>query len=270
MVALITLLLIVALSLLIARVATTALTLTGLSRQAAKFQARSALTGAGFTTAESEYVVNHPVRRRIVMGLMLIGSAGIVSAIASLSVTFVGRNESGASDVALKLGILLAGVVGLLLLARNERVDIWLQRIIRRFLRRHTDLDVRDYASLLHVHGEYSVSELEVEAGDWIAGRTLAELALSEEGVLILGVQRGPQAYLGAPRGNTRIDVGDVLIVYGPGERIEDLDSRPSGPEGDEARRRAVSSQQRDELLEERAVEEAGQKRDAAERRDHV
>lgn len=259
MVALITLLLIVALSLLVTRVATTALTLTGLSRQAARFQARSALTGAGFTTAESEYVVNHPVRRRIVMSLMLIGSAGIVSAIATLSVTFVGRGETAdAWDLPIKLGILLVGVVGLLLLARNERVDIWLQRIIRRFLRRHTDLDVRDYASLLHVHGEYSVSELEVEPGDWIAGRTLAELALSEEGVLILGVQRGPQAYLGAPRGNTLVEVGDVLIVYGPGERIEDLDRRPAGPEGDEARKRAVSAQQREEVREERAVEEAG------------
>lgn len=259
MVALITLLLIIALSLLVTRVATTALTLTGLSRQAARFQARSALTGAGFTTAESEYVVNHPVRRRIVMSLMLIGSAGIVSAIATLSVTFVGRGEaSDPWDLPIKLGILLVGVVGLLLLARNERVDIWLQRIIRRFLRRHTDLDVRDYASLLHVHGEYSVSELEVEPGDWIAGRTLADLALSEEGVLILGVQRGPQAYLGAPRGNTLVEVGDVLIVYGPGERIEDLDRRSAGPEGDEARKRAVSAQQREEVREERAVEEAG------------
>lgn len=260
MVALITLLLIIALSLLVTRVATAALTLTGLSHQAARFQARSALTGAGFTTSESEYVVNHPVRRRIVMSLMLIGSAGIVSAIASLSVTFVGRDNDGPEHLALKLGILLAGVVLLLLLARNDRVDIWLQRLIRRWLRRHTDLDVRDYASLLHIHGEYAVSELEVEPGDWIAGRTLAELALSDEGVLVLGVQRGPHAYLGAPRGDTRVEVGDVLIVYGPGERIEDLDRRAAGPEGDEARRRAVTSQQREELAEGRAVEEAGKR----------
>lgn len=258
MIAIITLLLIVALSMLVTRIATTALILTGLSRQSARFQARSALTGAGFTTGESEHVVNHPVRRRIVMMLMLVGSAGIVSAIASLSVSFVGEINKG--EVALRLGILLGGVVGLLLLAKNERVDIWLQRVIGRLLRRHSDLEIRDYAALLHVHGEYSVSELEIQEADWIAGRTLAELALSDEGVLVLGVQRGAQAYLGAPRGDTRIQAGDVLIVYGPGHRIEDLDRRPKGPEGDEARRAAVADQQREEALEERNIEETAQR----------
>jgi len=55
---------ILALSLVITRVATVALTMTGLSRQVARFQARSALTGTGFTTSEAETVVNHPVRRQ--------------------------------------------------------------------------------------------------------------------------------------------------------------------------------------------------------------
>jgi len=35
-------------------------TATGLSRESARFQARSALTGGGFTTTESEAVVRHP------------------------------------------------------------------------------------------------------------------------------------------------------------------------------------------------------------------
>lgn len=55
-------------SLVITRIATLAFVLTGMSTEAARFQARSALTGTGFTTGESEAVVNHPVRRRIVMG----------------------------------------------------------------------------------------------------------------------------------------------------------------------------------------------------------
>lgn len=69
---------IITLSILVTRVATVALTLTltGLSRESAKFQARSAFSGAGFTTTESEDVVNHPIRRRVIMSLMLIGNAG--------------------------------------------------------------------------------------------------------------------------------------------------------------------------------------------------
>ena len=65
-------------SLLVARVGTVALTLTGMSREAARFQARSAFFGVGFTTGEAEAVVGHPVRRRIIMWLILLGNAGVV------------------------------------------------------------------------------------------------------------------------------------------------------------------------------------------------
>lgn len=44
----------------ITRIATIALTHTGLSRQTARFQARSAFTVVGYTTSESEKLVNHP------------------------------------------------------------------------------------------------------------------------------------------------------------------------------------------------------------------
>lgn len=54
MAALVSLLTVVSLSLLITCIATVALTLTGLSREAAKFQARSAFTGVGYTVTEME------------------------------------------------------------------------------------------------------------------------------------------------------------------------------------------------------------------------
>jgi hypothetical protein len=62
--------------------------LTGLSREAARFQARSAFTGTGFATSETERVVDHPVRRRITMLLMTARSAGSVSIIISLILSF--------------------------------------------------------------------------------------------------------------------------------------------------------------------------------------
>jgi hypothetical protein len=45
----------------------------------AAFQAQSAFSGAGFTTQESETIVTHPLRRRIVRLLILLGSVGISS-----------------------------------------------------------------------------------------------------------------------------------------------------------------------------------------------
>lgn len=223
-------LVIVALSLIVTRVATVALTLTGLSRESARFQARSALTGAGFTTSESEKIVRHPVRRRIVMTLMLMGSAGVVSVIGSLMLGFA---QSEPDEARMRVLVLAGGLVLLLWLAKTRWFDRGLQRVITRLLQRYTDLDVRDYASLLHVHGHYAVSELAVEAGDWLAGRTLAELRLADEGVLVLGVERSDGAYEGAPTGPTLVNPGDVLVLYGPGERLEDLDRRPAGAVGE-------------------------------------
>ena len=89
MIAAISLFLIVTLSALITKVASIALIHTGLSTESAKFQARSAYTGAGLSTQETELIMNHPVRRKIIYNLMLIGNAGIVTVMSSLILTFV-------------------------------------------------------------------------------------------------------------------------------------------------------------------------------------
>ncbi len=54
MIAIISLFVVLILSLITTRIATVALTLTGLSEETARFQARSALTGCGYTTQEAE------------------------------------------------------------------------------------------------------------------------------------------------------------------------------------------------------------------------
>jgi hypothetical protein len=240
----ITVFIVITLSMVVTRVATIALTLTGMSRQAARFQARSALTGAGFTTTESEAVVNHPVRRRIVMTLMLMGSAGIVTVLASVMLTFASTasRESGSSTLALLA--LVAGSLTLLGLMKLRPVDRALSRAIRLGLRRFTDLDVRDYAALLEIHGGYAVSELLVDERDWIAGHTLAELRLNDEGVMVLGVQRVDGAYVGAPDGDTRIEAGDVLVLYGRGDQIAELDVRERGLAGESRHRRAAQDRE--------------------------
>jgi hypothetical protein len=66
MIAALTLFAVLTLSVLVIRTGAVALRLTGLPEEPARFQARSAFTGTGFTTSESEAIVNHPVRRRIV------------------------------------------------------------------------------------------------------------------------------------------------------------------------------------------------------------
>lgn len=236
------LLLVVAmLSLLLTRIATIALTATGMSQPSARFQARSALTGVGFTTTESESVVTHPARRRIIMALMLLGSVGLATSIAGILAGVVGKANPG--DRLTRTAVLLAGLGVIYWISMSKRVDRRLSSVIGRGLARFTDLDVRDYAALLHVSGEYEVKEMLAVQGAWMTGKSLGELRLRDEGILVLGIVRADGSYLGVPTKETRIDPGDALILYGRDGGFAELTTRRAGPDGDEAHAQAVAAQ---------------------------
>lgn len=216
-------------SLVITRVATVALTVTGMTQPMARFQARSALSGVGFTTSESEAVVAHPVRRRIVMALMLVGNVGLVTAVAGLLGGFL---RADASESVVRVAILVAGLALVYWLSKSPFVDRHLSRLIGRLLSRYTELEVVDADRLLHLSGPYSVEEVPVQEGTWLAGRTLGELRLRDEGIVVLGIARDGE-YLGAPDGDTLLNVGETLIVYGRDTALSRIAGRPQGEEGD-------------------------------------
>ncbi len=228
-------------SLLITRIATIALTVTGMARPAARFQARSALTGVGFTTSESESVVGHPARRRIIMSLMLVGSLGLTTSVAGLIAGFLGADNAG--QALTRTALLVGGLAAVYGLSLSQTVDRHLSRLAARALGRFTDLDVRDYAALLRVSGEYAVKEMVARPDGWLAGRTLGDLRLRDEGVVVLGIARPDGSYLGVPDGDTEVRPGDTLIAYGRAQSFEDLTTRQPGREGDEAHSRAVDWQ---------------------------
>ena len=243
MAALISVLIAITLSLLITRIATEALTLTGLSRTSARFQARSAFTGTGFATSESEAIVKHPLRRRIIMWLMFLGNAGFITVISSLVLTFVSTSSPG--DSLSRLFYLFIGIGVLWLVATNRAFNRILTRLVRKALRRWTDLDLQDYARLLHLKGKYQVTQIEVEEDNWLANKKLKELRLTDEGIAVLGIERSDRIYIGAPYGNTCIYPGDTLIVYGRKAALVELDVRHEGIEGEEAHQKGVAMHHR-------------------------
>lgn len=215
--------------------------LTGLSRQAARFQACSAFTGAGFTTKEAEQVTDHPVRRRIVMWLMLLGNAGVVTVISSLILTFV--STTGSRQITLRLAILAAGFLALWVVATDERFNLYLTRLVQWALQRWTELDVRDYARVLRLTDEYTVSELQVNPDSWLSNQRLDELQLPAEGIVVLGIQRSTGAYVGAPQPQTVIVPGDLLTIYGRDHAIANLNARLKDKPGDQSHQSAIAEQ---------------------------
>lgn len=235
--AIISFLAVLSISLVVTRLAAMALTLTGMSRESARFQARSALSGVGFTTSESEIIVNHPVRRQIIMVLMLIGNIGIPTMIATLAVSLIATAQ--AEHWWNPVILMVAGLSALIYAARSQWVERHLNKVLAKVLKRWTDLEVRDYISLLQLQNGYGVNEMVIQPGDWLDGKSLAEAALPHEGILVLGIQRTGGEYVGAPRATDVIRVGDVLVAYGRVDRLKELDQR-TGPAGDAAHQQAV------------------------------
>lgn len=224
MIAAVSLFLIITFSVLITKVSTIALVHTGLSEESAKFQSRSAYTGAGLSTAETENIMNHPVRRKIIYNLMLIGNAGIVTAMSSLILTFV-LPESNASRL---YGFLII-VGGMLLLwvgIRSAWVNRGLSIMITKMLKKYTDLEIYDYAAVLHLKDDFKIIEAEVDHDGWMCNRTLQELDLREEGITILGVERRGAGYFGSPSGTFKMLPNDKVTIYGKAEGIKSIYSR--------------------------------------------
>lgn len=253
MLAVVSLLLIITLSLLITRIAGVALVHTGLSREIARFQARSAFSGVGFTTSEAESVVNHPVRRRIVLALMLVGNVGIVTAMSSLMLSFIDIGN-GPSRL-LTLTVLMVGVVVLWVAATSQWMDQHVCRWISWALQRYTAIEARDYARLLHLQGDYGVSELHIRSEDWLAGQTLGDTGLVREGLLVLGIECPGGHFIGAPGADVEIRAGDTLILYGRVPQIRELDTRRKGSPGDDFHQAAIAQY---ETLHERERMSAG------------
>jgi len=241
MAGIITVILILVFSILITRVAAIALIHTGLSREASKFQARSAFTGVGFTTSESEKVVNHPVRRRILLLLMILGNAGIITGVASLIIGFADI-DSGVNNW-VKILVLLGSITILWNLANSQWVDRRLSRVIEIILKRYGRLDVTDYASLLQLSGDYRIAEIAIEQKHWLYRKKLKNTELREEGLNVLAITKQDGTFLGSPTGETQIDENDTLVIYGRTEALQKLERRLKGKKGNKEHTTMVKKQ---------------------------
>lgn len=218
------LLVIFAASLLIIRIGSVALRMTGLTPDVASFQAASAFSGAGFTTEEAEYAVSTPERRAIVKALIRLGSLGLVSVVASLVLSFTSSNGGRFRSLVYVLG----GVVGIILIARSRWLNRALTPLIERSLQVTTGLDVRDYTRVLGLQRDYRVAEVDVVTDGWLANETPDDVELADEGVLLLGIRRDG-SYIGAPSGDTVIRPGDTVVLYGKADRLRELAGREAG-----------------------------------------
>lgn len=200
------------------QLATGALIATGLPPEIAAFQARSAFSGAGFTTTEAENVVNHPTRRRIIATTMFVGSLGTPTLVVTVLVGLVAPGPGSTTERSL---VAVSGIAAILLAILNRPIRSLLVSAGRRYsARRLLPALGDDQEVLLTLGDDYEVKTLGIAGDPDDAARGLRGLENTLAGVKVLGVRRGREFFGEAPVDVT-LAAGDELIVYGRRERLD-------------------------------------------------
>jgi hypothetical protein len=191
----------------------------GLSPPSASFEARSALTGAGYTTSRSEHVAEHPAARRAASTLMLVGYWGPATILALLGTSFVVPPDGeGLRACALTLTVL---TVSLFALDRFGVISTIGRRPATALARRTTRTNAFETWTLI---GDQAIATLTIPVDRTQAGRALIAVDAAE--VTLLAVTPATQrdsVDLAGSSGQEGPGPGDHVAVCGPQRAIEAL-----------------------------------------------
>lgn len=181
---------------------------TGMDRSKARFQALSAMSGTGFTTRESESVVNHPKRRKIVAWLIFIGNAGIIAFIMFMILYLRAGLEAPSR---LHIGIIVGCILFFVLVMKF--VDKPTNAIVRLIGERRAT-PYLPTEELLYQAGEYGVARVGVSEKAKATGLSLEQTRFAELGITVLAIERGHDV-LPFPELEETVLAGDYLLCYG-------------------------------------------------------
>ncbi len=190
---------------------------TGIPAEKARFQVISLLTGAGFTTKESELLLTNRVRRRLARATMLFGYAFNITIVSAFINVFLTLKLSQVKSY--YLGALVPLLLGIIIfsLMRIPRIRAWwdgfLQKVADRIVGRTDSFNT--VLLLDYISGDSIALVTLKRIPEPLQGIPLSETGLrSDTGILIMLVEHSGQKAVPA-RADTMFAVGDKLTVFG-------------------------------------------------------
>jgi len=210
---------VIVISAVVVKIATVALKMTGMEEKKARFQALSAFTGTGFTTRDSEIIMEDQIRRRVIMVLMILGNAGLVSVITALIFSF---GKGGITPAIYNSGILLFAVIVIYKLATHKRLTLYLTKKIEARLENRPLFQKRHIEEIMRVAKNYGIAEVEITRKCKNLGKTLADATFRTNDILVLAIERKNEV-IPTPKAVDSIQLGDSIICYGNLENLEKI-----------------------------------------------
>lgn len=201
------------LSVFIIRLATVSLRLTGLSHQVAKFQALSAFSGSGFTSLETEQVVNYPVRRKIITYLMVVGNLGLVAMLSTVVVGFV-NTEGDALSIFHHLVWLIGGLLLIWFVLLNPFSEELMCSLMSKVLSSMTELGGIPYQRLLQVGEHWSIAEHKLTFGALKQKISIETLLSRLNNTQILALTYANGETTPTPPMDHILEAGDAVVLF--------------------------------------------------------
>lgn len=206
-----TLLVLLAGSLVIVRIASVALRLTGLPDHVARFQSISALTGAGFTTTESEAIVNFPIRRKVIVSLMIFGNLGLISVLSTFVIAFT--ETTGDMDAMIRQGVMIIAAIGFIaFVMTNKTLDKLLCGFVSMILQKLMKSGQESFHPIMFLNNDFSIAEHVYRGGEDLG---LNEIIPAEIELNVLSVRGSEQRHYDSFGPHFKIAMNETLICFG-------------------------------------------------------
>lgn len=185
---------------------------TGLPDDKARFQVLSLLTGAGFTTRESEMLLSSKTRRRLAQITMLFGYVFNVSIVSALVNVFLSLKLTQISHQFLDMVIPLSIAAVVIVLIRVRYFRKRIDRVLGRLAGKIMHQDAVNTVLLMDYIGHVSIANVLLkEVPENLRGKTLAESSLKKEhNITVLLVERG----------GIDVETASADTVFQPGDRL--------------------------------------------------
>ena len=198
--------------------------LTGLATNKIKFQVASLFTGSGFTTNESEIIVNDERRRKIAVACMYIGhifSVAIMGLVTNVIISVVTLQYTNTNIMESPLWYFIVFYVslGLFLLVLilkippiNRRFQAMLEKMAINMSKKNRNTNI---ITVLDLYGKNAIAEVILNnIPEFAVEKTLSEMQLTKKYLIsVLSIKRGKRVL--EVTKDTMFVKGDVLVLYG-------------------------------------------------------
>ncbi|MDF1997164.1 hypothetical protein [Peribacillus frigoritolerans] len=204
---------------LVIEISVTLMKLTGLKGTVARFQVISMLTGTGFTTDESKSIIDHPVRRKISMFLILFGAFSLAVIISSISTLLT--DDLRLMELSTIIGILLV----LTILVKVPFLNNRLSNKMKSEMYNHYELWEHPIEEVLFLEDEDVVMEIDIyEDSEFIDVKAFDVISHGAD-INILFIESG-EVKIRKELYEYKIKLGDNLFLYGNKKEIEETFSK--------------------------------------------